>query len=234
MINTIYEINTVRKFVIAPVAALCIAWGSAAVAETRYVTDELKVTLRRGESTGHKVIKMLPSGARVEVLSSNEKNGYAHVRTADGVEGYILSRMLKAERPARERLAAAEKMLEALRASPDKLRQQLTATRQELEQVSSAYNALQQEHAKLGREVANLRKTSANAVKTAAQRDKLLSDNAALTAQVEQLQRFKQNLQNDEFRRWFLIGAAVLFAGIVLGLIIPRMRRQRSSGFGSY
>jgi len=224
----------VRKFVVILLAALCVAWGSASLADTRYVTDELKVTLRRGESTGHKVIKMLPSDTRVEVLSTNEKNGYARVRTADGEEGYILSRMLKVERPARERLAEAEKMLEALRASPDKLRQELTTTKQELEQVSGAYNALQQENQKLSSEVTNLRKTSASAIKTATQRDKLLSENASLASQVEELQQFKQNLQNDEFRRWFLIGAVVLFAGIILGLIIPKMRKQRSGGFGSY
>ncbi len=213
---------------------LSVVSASAAMAESRYVTDELKITLRRGESTSHKVIKMLPSGAKVEILSINDANGYAHVRTQDGTEGYVLARMLKKERIARDKLAAAQKKLAALRANPDKVRKELDSTKQELEQVSSAYSALQQQNEKLGREAASLRETSASAVETAAQRDKLASENAALTAQVAELKKFKENLQNDEFRRWFLVGAAVMFVGIILGLVLPKMRRRRSGGFGSY
>ena len=212
---------------------LSVVSASAAMAESRYVTDELKITLRRGESTSHKVIKMLPSGAKLEVLSVNDDNGYAHVRTQDGTEGYVLARMLKKERIARDKLAVAQKKLAALRANPDKVRKELDSTKQELEQVSSAYSALQQQNEKLGKEAASLRETSASAVETAAQRDKLASENAALTAQVAELKKFKENLQNDEFRRWFLIGAAVMLVGIILGLVLPKMRRRRS-GFGSY
>lgn len=38
-------------------------------AESRYVTDQFKVTLRSGESASHKIIRMLPSGYQVELIS---------------------------------------------------------------------------------------------------------------------------------------------------------------------
>jgi len=34
----------------------------SAFAETAYITDQLKITLRSGESTTHKVVRMPPSG----------------------------------------------------------------------------------------------------------------------------------------------------------------------------
>ena len=46
--------------------------GAPALAESRYVTDDLEVTLRQGESTGHRIISMLKSGTQVEVLSTNK------------------------------------------------------------------------------------------------------------------------------------------------------------------
>ena len=41
-------------------------------AETRYVTDIAKITLRTGESTSHRIIRMLSSGTSLKVLSNNK------------------------------------------------------------------------------------------------------------------------------------------------------------------
>ena len=96
----------------------------SAFAETAYITDQLKITLRSGESTTHKVIRMLPSGTAVKVLDRNNQTNYAKIRLSDGTTGYVLNRMLLAERPARERLAEAEQQLVVLRQEPGKLTRQ--------------------------------------------------------------------------------------------------------------
>ena len=49
--------------------------ASAADAQTRYVSDRLEVTLRTGTSTQHSIIRMLTSGARVEVLETDASTG---------------------------------------------------------------------------------------------------------------------------------------------------------------
>jgi SH3 domain protein len=46
-----------------------------------------------------------------------------------------------------------------------------------------------------------------------------------LRAEVSEI---KRNTQRD----WFLIGAGVLFGGILLGLILPRLKLRRRSGWG--
>src|SRR3569832_2533421 len=71
-------------------ASLC----TTATAETRYVSDELEVTLRTGQSTQHQIERMVKSGTAVEVLATAANTGYTKVRTPSGAEGWVLSRYL--------------------------------------------------------------------------------------------------------------------------------------------
>ena len=87
---------------------LLILCSAAAFAKTAYVTDELKITLRTGESATHRIARMLPTGERLTVLSTNPATGYSKVRTAGGSEGFVLTRQLVDQPVARDRLAAAE------------------------------------------------------------------------------------------------------------------------------
>ena len=65
-----------------------------AQAQTLYVTDEFKVTMRSGESAKHRVVQMVKSGTPVTLLGKNKETGYSHVRTSSGKTGYILWALL--------------------------------------------------------------------------------------------------------------------------------------------
>ena len=97
---------------------LLIAVSLPVCAKTAYISDQLKITMRSGESTTHKVVRMLPSGMQVNVVSQDSKTGYSKIRLSNGTTGYVLTRMLLNERPARERLAEAEEQLQVLRQEP--------------------------------------------------------------------------------------------------------------------
>src|SRR3569833_2253419 len=70
---------------VACAAALC----TTATAETRYVCDELEVTLRTGQSTQHQIVRMVKSGTAVVVLATDANTGYTKVRTPSGAEGWV-------------------------------------------------------------------------------------------------------------------------------------------------
>ena len=40
-------------------------------------------------------------------------------------------------------------------------------------------------------------------------------------------------MKNSESQSWFLTGVAVLLGGIILGLILPRLRLQRKNSWGN-
>jgi SH3 domain protein len=41
-------------------------------------------------------------------------------------------------------------------------------------------------------------------------------------------------LKDNDAKSWFLIGAAVLFGGLLLGLILPRLRFQKKDSWNNF
>ncbi len=212
-------------------AFLCLTAAHQLAAETRYVTDQFKITLRSGESASHRIMKMIPTGEALNVLSSNAETGYSRVRTQDGKTGYVLTRQLEQQPVARDRLAAMEQRLRELEAAPSELRSRLNSLLEEHETLQGAHKALQEAKRNVDTELATLQRTSANAVRISNERNELRKQVAALTREVDELKQQNRELENSSARRWFLIGGGVLAGGIVLGLILPnlRVRRKRDS-----
>lgn len=206
-------------------------FAAAAAAETLYVTDQFKITMRSGESSGHRIVRMLPTGTALTVLSSNQDTGYSRVRTQDGKTGYVLTHQLERQPVARDRLAAMEERVRELEAAPSELRRRLNTLLDEHQTLQQAHQELQEAKRSVDTELATLQRTSANAVRISNERNELRKRVAALTQEVEELKQQNRELQNSSARRWFLIGGGVLAGGIVLGLILPnlRVRRKRDS-----
>jgi len=217
----------VRKFLLTAL----LATAGLAQAETRYVTDQLEATLRTGESTTHRIIRMVESGTPLEILGTNAKSGYSRVRTEDGREGFILTRQLMEEAPPRERVIQLEAKLKELQQAPEQLSAKLAALQDE-------YGALERSHAKLESvkrdleaELIAVKRAAADPLAIAEERNALRKQVADLTRQVEELKAQNAEAANDQAQRWFMIGGGVAFGGLLLGLILPhlRLRRQRSS-----
>ncbi len=107
------------------ILSLSLILTGGAFAETRYVSDKLEITMRSGKSTSHGIVRMLRSGTPVEVLETDNKTGYSHIRTRSGKEGWVLSRFLMNAQAARDRLATAEKKLAELELENRKMKTSL-------------------------------------------------------------------------------------------------------------
>lgn len=209
--------------------------SSSCFAETGYITDQLKITLRSGESTTHKVIRMLPSGTAVEILSRNSETNYAKVRLPDGTVGYVLSRMLLNERPARERLAEAEQQLVVLRQEPGKLSSQLADLQESHADLQQRFNTMKNENSDLKQELYRLRKVAQDPLRIATERDDAVERSQQLADELDILKLKNQRLTDKTEQNWFLIGAGVIIAGIILGLLIPHMRvKKNRSEWGDF
>jgi SH3 domain protein len=203
-------------------------------AETRFVTDQVRITLRTGESTDHKVLQMLPSGSPLEVLSSSEETGYSYVRTEKGDTGYVLSRLLIETSSARQRLAAAEQRLAELQQEPEKLASKLAALQTQYEELKASYQKTQNDSRSLEAQLEEIRSVATNAVNIADERNMLRKRVAALNGEVGELKLDNQDLRNQSERKWFMMGAGAIIVGILLGLILPRLRfRRRRDTWGS-
>ncbi|MCB1762344.1 MAG: TIGR04211 family SH3 domain-containing protein [Gammaproteobacteria bacterium] len=196
-------------------------------AENRYVTDQFQITMRTGESTSHKILRMLPSGEKLELISSNPASGYSQVRTQDGSSGYVLTRQLLTVPVARDRLSAAENRLKELLQEPEKLSAKLEAAQRELAALQSSHQKLGQEKERVDQDLETIRRTSSNAIRISNERNDLQKQVAQLTHLVEGLKQENRELKNNSNQKWFMIGAAIIILGIIIGLILPHLRFQR-------
>jgi SH3 domain protein len=199
--------------------------------ETRYVTDQYEFNLRSGESTRYKILRQLPSGTPLTVLSVNQDSGYARVRTRDGLTGYMLLRYLQDQPAARSEIEAMRRRLAELQQAPDKLAARLSALQTAHEELQAEAAALERQKQDLEAEVAEIRHAASNAIEIDRERRQLQERVSNLLLQVDQLEHRNLELSNQTKQQWFLIGAAVLAGGILLGLLLPnlRLRRRRSS-----
>lgn len=196
-------------------------------AETRYVTDETSVPVRRGATEGHRIARMVSSGTPLQILSIDTKSGYAQVRGDGGIEGYVLISQLKEQPPAWQRLAVAEAKLAELQRAPDQLATQLGEVRTQYDVLKTDYDQVKAAKQRLEQELATIKHTSANAVLIAEERNELRTSVATLTRQTEELKQQNRELESRDSQRWFLIGGGVALGGMLLGFILPNVRFQR-------
>jgi len=196
-------------------------------AESRYVTDQFKITLRSGESSSHKILRMLPSGYKLQLISTNPQTGYSQVRTEDGKSGYVLTRQLMNIPVARDRLALAESRLKELLQEPEKLSAKLAAVQNKLQKLQNSHDTLSREKEKLDKELETIRRTASDAIRISNERNELRKLVAQLTHQVEELKQENRELSNNSNQKWFMIGAGIIILGIIIGLILPHLRFQR-------
>lgn len=210
------------------------AFPVTVLGETRYVTDRLEVTLRAGESTRYKILRMLPSGTPLEVLGVNKSTNYARVRIQDGTVGFVLVQELQGEPAARTRLADLESRLEVLRQRPDALTAELANLQEAHGELKERYTTLEREKQQREQELATIRHASANVLDITSDRERLRLQVAELTRARADLEQENRDLKNQTNQRWFLIGGGVLAGGVLMGLLLPHLRLgRRKSTWGS-
>ena len=210
------------------ISALILLFATAATAETRYVDDDLVITMRTGQGTTYQIVKSLHSGTPLEVLEEGEQ--YTRVRTSDGIEGWVLSRYLSKTPIARDRLVRAEKRISQLQADKQELQKALNELKQEKGSVEKEQQNLSAESEKLRQELEHLRKVAARPIELERQKNDLQSKQEQLQSEIEQLKSDNARLEDRTQREWFITGASVLFGGILLGVFLPMLRRKKKTG----
>jgi len=204
----------------------------SAEAETRYVSDQISVTLRRGPGTEYKILKSLPTGAAVEFLEAEEN--YLKVRTKGGSEGYVLKQYISAQLPKayvvarlekqlvqlQQRMADVAKGAEAWKGEKVELQRQLAA-------VQQAFNSEKAKHSSLAKQYQTLQDGAKNVAELLNERDRLKAENEKYATDLAQLRQDNDDILRKAIVKWFLAGAGVLF----LGWLIGKQSRTRKRAF---
>jgi SH3 domain protein len=222
----IVQDNTLTKLVFT----LCLV-GIAGVSlgqTVRYVSDEFQVPVREEPKEDSRIVTLIASGTRVEVLSQGF-GGFSLVRT-EGLEGWVRKRDLMDIPSGRARLAAAEKRFEERRVALEQREQEVKELRAAVDDLSEGNDALKNRNRQLEDELAGLRKRTAKPLATERDNRRLELALQQERGTVRTLMDENDTLKAQAIRDWFLIGAGVALASLLLGVIIARIpwRGQKS------
>lgn len=194
--------------------ALSFTVTSDAATDAAFVAEGATAGLKSGLAKTDKVIKSLEPGTPLTVIKKNPKIGYAKVKLASGETGWLPLRVLTAQAPPP---AAKPEPAPITSETPSRTPQQLQA---ELDHLQTELNAVRQ--------------ASANVLRIQAERDQLQESVISLRKALDTALREKSVLNDDQKQAWFLIGGGVLFGGILLGVLLPRLSVRRQSHWSSF
>jgi len=185
--------------------ALWLAMPAEVLAETAYVTDNLRLGLHQAADTSDRAFRTLESGQTVEILSRDRN--YAQVQLPDGVQGYLKAAYLVFEKPAK--LIVTETAAEN-----EKLAQELADTKQAFAGPAATIDSLESD---VARQKAALDESTATVEE--------------LTEENDRFRRRHSSLQFSMPLPWVAGALGVcLLAGFLLGLWMVDYRSRRRHG----
>ncbi|MFO7558497.1 MAG: TIGR04211 family SH3 domain-containing protein [Desulfobacterales bacterium] len=235
-----------RFLIMIVLMALMVTAAENALAQTRYVSDVMFVTLRAEPEKDAEKIRTLRSNTPLEVLE--EYGEYLKVRTRENEEGWVIKRYITSNIPKSmiitelgERITALEDKNEELvkirenleaelneikkyqsgsdeyKASIQKEQKDAAKAIQELAAMTQKYNALQDKSRNIIERDEKIKNLEEKIIKLNASEDKL-------KVLPDKLTQEKKDLLGAGTLRWFLAGSGVLFVGIIMGKLSRRKK----------
>ena len=197
-------------------------------AKTQYVSDHLVITVRTGQGKQFQIIKTLESGDHVKVLEETD-TGYTQVETSDGTEGWVRTQYLVEKPVASEILVKTEAKLKRVRTALKNLKSEFAGISEAHKILSDTQSKLSTDKKQLDSELAHLNEIAKKPIVLDRQNRKLQQKNVTLEKDLQRLNQENHSLKDRSQREWFIAGALVLFGGLILGLLIPKLRNRKRS-----
>lgn len=192
-------------------------------AETMYVSDIMKVTVRTGPGVEHKIVAILQSTDKVNVIEF--KKDWSYVRLPDGKEGWIITRFITSEKPSQLLLESLQKKYDALIKTHNPMLKENKKLKQENKKILSEFAKDKKAFERLDQSYENLKNESKNFLRLKENYQKSTSKLAEQTQKAERLEEELTKLLLHQNIKWFLSGAGVLVLGCILGYATKRQRR---------
>lgn len=210
---------------------LSLAIATSLCAETRYISDQLLVTVRSGKGNQFKILETLPTSTPVTVLEV-DKN-YVKVLTAKGAEGYILRHYVTKSLPKKVQITQLKKEIASLQQQLETRQQEFQASLDEsasrktqLDELSTQLDQARQSLEKKEIEYKTLLSNSENVLSLTEESQQLVEENSLLNSELLILREENQNFHRSNMIQWFLAGAGVFLGGWIIGKISRKKQRR--------
>ncbi len=218
--------NLVKKITLIFLLLTISSWVNA---KTIYITDNININLRSGDSSKSKVIAILPSGTPLTYVSKRKSSSYSKVRMPNGRYAFILTKNTLNKPTDKISLAAITTERDKLKQENEELENELLMQKGNSTAAETTKNALTIDHEKLTQELEDIRYSAANAIKIKKRRDTLQEEVVQTQKDLEQLKLENQTLKANNKLDWFLYGGTAVFFSIILGFLLPNLGWNKRS-----
>jgi SH3 domain protein len=198
---------------------ILVGFASVCSAQAMYVNDVKNITMRTGPGNENQIVAMINSGEQLELLK--EQGDWALVRKGEGMEGWVISRFLTREKPAKivlkeltEKYDALVEKAKILEEENIRIKTELEENIRKLTEITALYETL-----KAG---------SAEFISVKGELEKASKALGEVQSNEAELERTVVRLRNNQILKGMIMGGGILFLGIVLGAISKRQRRRSS------
>ena len=185
-----------------------LVFAGPSFAEDMYVASVTEISLRTGPSVDNKIIAMLKTGSKLEIIEFN--TDWSQVKADNGKSGWVLSRFITPKKPEILLLDELKEKNQTLLSKIAQLEEEnkaLTVKIASMVELEGKYNQLQQD--------------STDFLKFEAKYNAAVQENEVQKAAIEKL----ETDMDSEPKLWFLIGPGVFIVGLFFGLSSRKKKR---------
>lgn len=207
-----------------------VLFSASAHSATVYVSDIQFIAIREGLNNSTRAVERgLKSGTPLEVIEQSD--GYTKVRTPTGNEGWVADYFLSENTVTRDQLNALQTHINTATKNNSDISKSLKASEQKIQELNKLNSTLQDENNALQLQIENGIELSEKAQEIVIQHEDVSYTIESLKQQTSTALTQLKQLQDTTEQKWFMIGAATLFGGLLLGTLIPMIRRRKNGSW---
>lgn len=216
------------------VAFLMTASNGSVYADTRYVTDQLVISVRDGHNPSDIVLGYIKTATPVDVIE--EIGDYSRIKTEDGLEGWVLTKYIVSEKPKALIIEDLKSEIQKLNEKADskKLLETKKMYEEKIGELEQEVNINQRFTAKaksdliqLDNKYKNLLAHSQNKEELIRESEQLKKLNTHLNTEIKSLKQQNKVPLKSKGLQSFVAGAGVLLLGYLLGASAKKKKRSR-------
>jgi len=190
-----------------------------------YITDQVDIPMRAEKTFGDNIVRSLSSGSKLAILQATE-DGWTQVKFESST-GWIISRYLSNNPPARVRLEKLRQTYNANKLLITKLAKRKTELESEVQALKVKNTKLSIQTSKSKAEKEHIEQVYKDALKLEHANEKFITANLQLKTEIQLLKNNNTATEESSSRNWFFTGSIVLFFGILIGFIFPNFVNRR-------
>ncbi len=187
-----------------------------------YISDQIDIPIRSDKNFEDNILRAVSSGSKLNLIETSD-DGWTKVKFETTI-GWILSRYLTNNEPAKKQLNKLKKILNINKLSTTKQKNNINKLTKNVMKLTKELILNKSKQQKLITENNYIKKTYYETLELERNNYNLTKKNLNLTAKLKLLKLNNDYSIEESNRLWFLYGGILLSIGVLLGIIIVKIK----------